>query len=166
MAGLPGPKEGDFQLFEVHLVGGWSRILQGSVLRAVLVNLMGNPDDGMENTFTEFVGDAKLCRETEVLEGRVAIQQDHSKLQQWARGSSHELHQKNREDQLHAPPKTGTDSASKDLRVLLEQEVGPALSRHFNLNFSVCLWLSQCQGFLRLEYGQGVSRHKRDQAEK
>ena len=84
MAGLPGPKWGGCQLFEVHLGGGWSGILQGSVLGALLVNLVSNPDDGMENTFTEFVGDAKLCRATEVLEGRVTIQQDHSKLQEWA----------------------------------------------------------------------------------
>ncbi|KAK4820814.1 hypothetical protein QYF61_007208, partial [Mycteria americana] len=68
--------------------GGWLEWIQGSALGAVLVKLVSNPDDGMENTFTEFVGDAKLCRETEVLEGRVAIQQDHSKLQEWARGSS------------------------------------------------------------------------------
>lgn len=61
-----------------------SRVSSG----AVLVNLISKPDVGVENTFTEFVGDAKLCRETEVLEGRVAIEQDHSKLQGWARGSS------------------------------------------------------------------------------
>ena len=97
------------------------------MLGALLVNLVSNPDDGMESTFTEFVGDAKLCRATEVLEGRVTIQQDHSKLQEWAGGSSMNFTKKIGKTSHHAPPKAGIDcpgssSPRKDLRMLLDRQ--------------------------------------------
>ncbi|PKU46222.1 rna-directed dna polymerase from mobile element jockey-like [Limosa lapponica baueri] len=62
-----------------------SSVPQGSVLGPALFNIfVGDMDNRIECTLSEFPDDAKLCDTVDTLEGRNAIQRDLARLEKWA----------------------------------------------------------------------------------